>query len=172
MTDEMAGEGAAEPPKKKSGLVRMLLFVGLPIILLIGGAGAGLYFSGYLDSMLGVKPAGGADAKASKEPKEAVFLDLPDLLVNLNTPASKKTTCIKIVVSLQLESKEDEPKIVAIQPRIVDTFQTYLRELRPEDLRGSAGLYRLREELLLRVSAAAAPVKIDDVLFSQMLVQN
>ena len=40
------------------------------------------------------------------------------------------------------------PRIEAVMPRIVDNFQIYLRELRLEDLRGSAGIYRLREELL------------------------
>ena len=55
--------------------------------------------------------------------------------------------------------------------KIIDNFQTYLRELRIEDLRGSAGMYRLREELFVRVNAAAAPVKVKDVLFREMLVQ-
>ena len=56
-------------------------------------------------------------------------------------------------------------------PRVIDNFQTYLRELRLDDLKGSAGMYRLREELLVRVNAAAAPAKIKDVLFKEMLVQ-
>jgi flagellar FliL protein len=54
---------------------------------------------------------------------------------------------------------------------VVDLMQTYLREMRPEELRGSAGTYRLREELLVRASTAAAPAKVSDVLFTQMLVQ-
>ena len=40
-----------------------------------------------------------------------------------------------------------------------------------EDLRGSAGMYRLREELLMRVTEAAQPVRVHDVLFQEMLVQ-
>jgi flagellar protein FliL len=56
-------------------------------------------------------------------------------------------------------------------PRIIDNFQVYLRELRVEDLRGSGGIYRLREELLTRVNAATAPAKVVDVLFKEMLVQ-
>jgi flagellar protein FliL len=58
-----------------------------------------------------------------------------------------------------------------VLPRIIDNFQVYLRELRVEDLKGSGGMYRLREELLLRVNAAVAPAKINDVLFKEMLVQ-
>ena len=62
-------------------------------------------------------------------------------------------------------------RIAAMMPRIIDNFQIYLRELRVEDLRGSDGIYRLREELLARVNAAVAPVKVTDVLFKEMLVQ-
>jgi flagellar protein FliL len=74
-------------------------------------------------------------------------------------------------VSLELDSAADLPKLQAVLPRIIDNFQVYLRELRVEDLKGSAGMYRLREELLLRVNAAVAPAKINDVLFKEMLVQ-
>ena len=56
-------------------------------------------------------------------------------------------------------------------PRILDLFQTYLRDMRPEDLRGSAGTYRLREELIARGTIAVAPAHITDVLFTEMLVQ-
>jgi flagellar FliL protein len=171
MTDATGDDGTASaPPPKKRGMARLLLFILLPILLLVGGGGAGLYFSGYLDSMLG-KPPADADAKPDKTPHEVVFYDLTDdMLVNLNT-GGKKTSFLKMAVSLQLENKDDQPKVEAVKPRIIDTFQTYLRELRPEDLRGSAGLYRLREELLIRVNNAVAPTKVDDVLFREMLVQ-
>ena len=89
--------------------------------------------------------------------------------MNLNT-GGRKSTFLKIRISLELQ-KADIPKVESIMPRIVDNFQTYLRELRIDDLKGSAGMYRLREELLIRVSAAAAPTKIKDVLFKEMLVQ-
>jgi flagellar FliL protein len=70
-----------------------------------------------------------------------------------------------------LESEEDILRITEIMPRIIDNFQVYLRELRVEDLKGSAGMYRLREELLTRVSAAAHPIRVNDILFKEMLVQ-
>jgi flagellar FliL protein len=56
-------------------------------------------------------------------------------------------------------------------PRIMDAFQTYLRELRPSDLEGSAGLYRLKEELTRRVNASIAPARINAVLFKEIVVQ-
>jgi len=99
-----------------------------------------------------------------------VYYELPELLVNLNTD-ERKSSFLKIRISLEIEVPEDIPRIEQIMPRIVDNFQVYLRELRIEDLQGAAGMYRLREELLTRVSAAAAPIKVKDVLFREMLIQ-
>ena len=74
-------------------------------------------------------------------------------------------------ISLELRNPEDVPAIEAMMPRIIDNFQVYVRELRVDDLKGSAGIYRLREDFLTRVIAAAAPIKITDVLFKEMLIQ-
>ena len=54
---------------------------------------------------------------------------------------------------------------------MVDAFQVYLRELRKSDLEGSAGIYRLKEELRRRVNLAIYPAKIDSILFKEILVQ-
>jgi flagellar FliL protein len=169
--DVMDDAVEAAPAGKKSGRKRLILFIVLPLLLLAGTA-AGLYFSGVAQVLLGTKKeeALKTDTPAPPPVKEAVFYDLPDMLVNLNT-GGKRTNFLKISVSLQLDNKEDLPKVQAVQPRVIDTFQSYLRELRLDDLRGSAGLYRLREELLLRVNAALSPAKIDDVLFRELLVQ-
>jgi flagellar FliL protein len=62
-------------------------------------------------------------------------------------------------------------QIQPIMPRVMDAFQTYLRELRPSDLDGSAGLYRLREELTRRVNVSISPSRINAVLFKEIIVQ-
>ena len=100
----------------------------------------------------------------------AFFFEVPDLIVNLNT-SGRKSTFLKIKIALELEGSQDVDRINDVLPRIVDNFQVYLRELRVDDLNGSAGMYRLREELLRRVNLAARPVKVRDVLFKEMLVQ-
>ena len=74
-------------------------------------------------------------------------------------------------VSLQLGNAEDQPRLERLLPRIIDYCQVYLRELRLDELRGSAGTARLREELLRRISAALAPVQVTDVLFSEIFIQ-
>jgi flagellar protein FliL len=162
---EVPAQDAPPPPRRRKGLlIGAVGFVVLLIATLVT-----LYMTGFADKLLGHKPAE-AEKVAEAPPPPAVFFDLPDLLVNLNT-TGRKASFLKLSVSLELSHAEDLPKLQAVMPRIIDNFQVYLRELRVEDLRGSGGIYRLREELLARVSSAAAPIAIRDVLFKEMLVQ-
>lgn len=170
---EEEGEGGSSG--RRFGKRLLLLFVVLPLVLLIG-LGAGAFVSGLADPLLtkflGTPPDGeGHTAEVEvAETGPVTYYELPQMLVNLNNPG-RKSNFLKIVVSLEA-SGEDAPHILdKALPRIVDNFQVYLRELRVEDLRGSAGVYRLREELLFRVNAAVEDVKVTDVLFKEMLVQ-
>jgi flagellar FliL protein len=160
------GEGSLGLPEGKSGKKKLIMLVGVGVALLLV-MGAGAYFAGLLDRFIGHKEV----SAESAPPKPMVFFDLPDFLVNLNTTGNRKANFLKLTVSLQLESSEDTPRVASMMPRIIDNFQIYLRELRVEDLRGSEGIYRLREELLARVNVAVAPVKVHEVLFKEMLVQ-
>ena len=157
-----------EGESKSGGKKKLLIIVVLALFIVIGGAAAA-YFTGLLQPVIDII-TGGNGEEAAKEATPAVFYELPEMLVNINT-GGRKATFLKIKVALELENEADIPKVEAVMPRVVDNFQVYLRELRIEDLKGSAGMYRLREELLTRVSAAVAPVKVNDVLFKEMLVQ-
>jgi len=174
MTDRALDEDVETPPEgeeqaaPKSGGRRRLLIFGAAGLVLVVGSGSVLYYTGILNKLLGSHTT---EAKVeAPPPKPDVFFDLPDLLVNLNSNG-RRASFLKISVSLELEDQADVERLKAVMPRIIDNFQVYLRELRVEDLRGSSGIYRLREELLARVNAAAAPVKVKDVLFKEMLVQ-
>ena len=163
------GEGGDDSGQK--GKSKAIILISAVLLLVVGGTGAA-YFTGLLDPLIRMM-SGPADATKSAErnvPQETVFYDLPELLVNLNN-ADRRSTFLKIRVSLELASAQDIPKVEAVIPRIIDNFQVYLRELRVEDLKGSAGMYRLREELMTRVAAASAPARVNDVLFKEMLVQ-
>ena len=166
VAEEQDATGSKRIPGKK-----LILFVVLPLILVIG-LGAGAYFMGYLDALMGKEtdPVAAEKQKLEKQRATAVFFDLPELLVNLNSPG-RRTNFLKISISLELPAEADIKQLEILMPRIVDNFQVYLRELRVEDLRGSAGIYRLREDLLRRVNEAAKPVKVNDILFKEVLVQ-
>lgn len=186
-------EGGASKGNKKK-----LILILVPFLLLIGG-GAGLYFTGMLDQLLGKEPPAaeaGAEAghsaeteKEGEEKKEVkkeegegkaegehgegvagpAFLKVPDLIVNLASDGQPRY--LRLSIQLELKNEIDLKAVEAVLPRVVDQFQTYLRELRVQDLRGSKGMYRLQMELLSRVNAAAAPTEVKDVLFQEILIQ-
>jgi len=156
------GEGGK---KKFSG--KKLLIILVPVLLLTIGGGAA-WFLGFFG---GKEEHHEEQADAAPPPPPPTMIyDLPDLLVNLSLAQRGRGNFIKLTASLEVV-EADVPEFEDAMPRIVDTFVTYLRELRPEDLRGSAGLMRLREEMLRRVQAAARPARVQDVLFREILVQ-
>ena len=164
---EAAGEdGKAAAAKNKFSLKLILILVGGLVAL--GGAWRRrlfLLFGGHS------KAEAAAEAGGPKV-KPVVFLDMPDVLVNLSSSgAGDRTQYLKVKVTLELPNEAMSAQIQPIMPRLTDAFQTYLRELRVTDLDGSAGLYRLKEELTRRVNASIAPSRINAVLFKEIVVQ-
>lgn len=157
-------EGKAAPAKRKLPLKMILMAVGgLVAVGGIGGGGYFFFFGGH----------GKAEAAAAVPmTKPVVFLDMPDVIVNLSsTGGGDRTQYLKVKVTLELPDQAMSAQIQPVMPRLMDAFQTYLRELRPTDLDGSAGLYRLKEELTRRVNASIAPSRINAVLFKEIVVQ-
>jgi len=191
---EGGADGDLEEVKK--GGKKKLIMILLPLLLLLGGGG-GAYYMGYLDSLLGVEAEESdegehdehaeddghgkkEDSHAKKddghgdghggEGGDSAFLEIPPMIVNLNTQDGTPRY-LRLTIQLELEDPSDKDAIQAVMPRVVDQFQTYLRELRDSDLRGSAGVYRLQMELLWRVNQAVEPIEVKDVLFQEILIQ-
>jgi flagellar FliL protein len=112
----------------------------------------------------------GAAGNAPRVPGAPIFAELPDIIANLNG-GPRRTVYVKLRARLELAKPEDEALVQAAMPRLLDLFQTYLREMRPEELRSSAGTYRLREELMARANIALAPARAQDLLFTEILIQ-
>jgi flagellar protein FliL len=159
--DDKPEDDAEQPavkPKKK--LPIKLIGIAAAAVLALGGIGyAGLHFFGSHEST------------AAAAVKPAIFVDLPDVLVNLSNAGSDRTQYLKVKVVLELPDPNLVAQIQPLMPRVMDAFQTYLRELRPTDLDGSAGLYRLKEELTRRVNVVVAPNHVTAVLFKEIVVQ-
>ena len=182
---EMEEDGAEgeELERTKVDGKKLVLFILLPVLLL-AGVGAGLYFTGLLDPLIGggeqaAEGDGHGDAVADAhgdghgengEGDAGTFYDIDDMMVNLNSPG-RQPRFLKMSISIEMEKPSDVARLEQLLPRVRDQFQTYLRELRVEDLQGSAGIYRLRQELLARVSEAVYPAQVRDVLFREMLIQ-
>jgi flagellar FliL protein len=153
-------EDESAQPKRK--LPIKLIIITVIGVLVLGGAGT----AGYL--MFG----GSKEIKAAAAPaKPPTFVDVPEVLVNLSNVGTDRTQYLKVKIVLEIPDATMQPQIQSSMPRVMDAFQTYLRELRPTDLDGSAGLYRLKEELTRRVNAAISPSRVSAVLFKEIVVQ-
>jgi flagellar protein FliL len=158
-------DGADAPKKKLSG--KKLIIILIPVLLLLAGGGAA-YFLGFIG---GKEPEQEEAAEQPPPPPPpSMIYPMPDILVNLNTAPTARGAFVKLTSTIDLV-EEDVTLFEDALPRVIDTLITYMRELRPEDLRGSAGLVRLREELLARIKVSAAPARVNDVLFREILVQ-
>jgi len=168
------GEGGDAPKqgfvKKLLGNKKMLIIVAAAALLVVGGGGAGAFFllSGHKDEK-GAKTAEGKPRPPIVAPQVA-FYDMPDIVVNIQS-ADGNPAYLKLGVALELTGADEKAGIQPLMPRVVDQFQGYLRELRVDDLKGSAGVLRLKEELLRRINVATAPFAVKDVLLKEMIVQ-
>jgi flagellar FliL protein len=166
MADNEAAEGgaaegtqSAAAPKNKLKLV----IIAVLALALIGG-GAAAYFLFFSHS--------GEEKHAEAPPaKPPAFVEVPDMMVNLVGSPGERVQYLKVKVVLEVKEEKQIEAIKPSMPRVTDIFQTYLRELRPSDLNGSAGLFRLKEELTKRVNAAVAPIPVSAVLFKEIVVQ-
>jgi flagellar FliL protein len=157
------GEPDVEPSAKPASRFPLkLIAMAVAGVTVLAGIGVGGYML-----LAGHKEASPAAGVA----KPAVFLDVPEVLVNLANVGGERTQYLKVKIVLELPDASLTQHIQTVMPRVMDAFQTYLRELRPTDLDGSAGLYRLKEELTRRVNVAIAPGRINAVLFKEIVVQ-
>jgi flagellar FliL protein len=153
-------DGQTGAKKKTKKTLIIILLIALSIC---GGVGA------YIMTKKKKKPEG-----EEEKPKEAavktVFYDMDEIIVNLNTNG-KGVSFLKLRLTLEVTKAADIKALDELMPKIQDALQLYLRELRPIDLQGSVGLYRLREEILLRINKVVYPAQVSDILFKDVLVQ-
>ncbi|HEY3680012.1 MAG TPA: flagellar basal body-associated protein FliL [Bradyrhizobium sp.] len=155
-----AADGAAPAPKGKLKLI--IAAVGV-VAVLGGGAGWFFFFRHHGEEQ--------QHAEAQKPVKPPSFIEVPDMMVNLVGQPGERVQYLKVKLTLEVKEEKQVEAIRPTLPRVIDLFQTYLRELRPIDLNGSAGLFRLKEELTRRVNAAVAPNEVSAVLFKEIVVQ-
>jgi flagellar protein FliL len=159
------GEAASAAPANGALNKKRILFasIGLAMAASVGGAG-------YVFLMPTRPQAAGEENAASRQP--VGFLELREILVNLAPETgNNRTKLLRLKLALEVKDPKLIPQIQPLLPRVEDTFQVFVRELRASDLDGSGGLYHLREELLRRVNYAVYPAKVEAVLFKELVVQ-
>lgn len=159
-----AAEGGEAP---KPGGKKKLIMIGGAVVLLAALGGGGWFF------FLSKPSAEQLAAEAAKLKKPVSFVEMRDLMIGMSAgaPQQERQPMMKIKVVLEVADAKLSDEIRPLLPRVEDAFQVFMRELRPSDLEGSAGIYRLKEELLRRVNLTVHPAKVDAVLFKELLVQ-
>jgi flagellar FliL protein len=189
-------EADGEAPAKKK-LPILFIAIGAAVVVLLGGGGAAFLLmqpkpaaaegehgeekaaehgkkeekkGGHGEKKEGEGAADPSAGVISEGPDGVTFYTLPDMVVNIQS-SDGKPTFLQLKLTLEMHDAELATTLQGQAPRMQDMFQGFLRELRPEDLAGSAGSYQLRTEILRRVNLIAAPGKVDAVLIEKMLVQ-
>ena len=152
-------DGAKEEGKKK--LPMMFIAIGA-VVLILGGAG-GAYF-------MGLFGGGPMDQKKADIQAPSIYFDIPEMVVNLAS-GRKRPQYLKLKIAIEADSQENIDALTPKMPRIQDMFQIYLREMRRSDLEGSAGVYRLKNELMRRINITIHPAEIKRVLFKEIIIQ-
>jgi flagellar FliL protein len=157
LADDLAeeGEGKEKAPAKSKKKLFLYGGGGLGVLLLVIGSYF-MFFTG--------------KSADKQEVVKSVYFDLPEMTVNLSA-TSERPQYLRVKITLEMSDSKVQDAVKTAMPRVIDAFQVHLRELRAVDLEGSAGLYRLREELMRRINVAIAPTKIRAVLFKEVVVQ-
>jgi flagellar FliL protein len=154
--EEQAALDAKNKKKKK------LIIIGAAVatVLLAGGGGGAFWW-------FKMRTHAEDEVKVAEKP---IFYTMPEMIINLSAPG-KQASFLKATIILELPKALDAVTVEAELPRLMDAFNTYTRELRPSDMAGTAGITRLREELLLRANKVLDPIKVNDILFKEIVVQ-
>lgn len=159
---ETEEEESQEEDAPKGGRKKLFIIIGAALALVLIGGGAAYFF---------LFSGGDPDEEMVAAAPPTYFFDIPPMTVNLANSGDGDEQFLKLTVALELK---DEATVAIIEPRMAlvrDAFQVYLRELRRSDLEGSAGIFRLKEELRRRVNLAIRPAEIQSILFKEILVQ-
>ena len=186
---EVAEGAEGEAPAKKKLPLKMMLIAGAAALVVLGGGGtAAFMFLGPKADSAAEKGDHGKDKKKDKKkgekegkegekgsaqvregPNGVVFYTMPEVVVNMQT-ADGRPTFLKLKLTLELPDADAVEELDPNMPRLQDMFQSFLRELRPEDLSGSQGSYQLRMEILRRVNLVISPSRANAVLIEEMLI--
>ncbi|MFK7866794.1 MAG: flagellar basal body-associated FliL family protein [Alphaproteobacteria bacterium] len=171
--DDDDDDGEGEPKKSIIGKRLILILVAVAVIII--GAVLGIaYMMGWLDDLFNLKPQTIEEAALERgdAPVNDIgfFYSLEEISVPIQS-SGNRSRFLKLNLVLELEAESDIAFVEQVMPRITDNLLVFLRELRVSEMEGSQGIYRVREELLRRINAALSPIKIKDVLFSNIAIQ-
>ena len=155
------------PEKKRKPSRKQLIIAGVgAAVLAIGGGSAGYMFlsGGSHDAETQGTAQSGHDTPAVS------YVDVPPMMINLRTPDGAPHM-LKLRFMLVPAAGTNAEALKKKLPAILDAYQPFLRELRPEDLGGSAAVFRIKEEMLMRANMAAGAGSVSDILIQDLVQQ-
>lgn len=169
---EEGADGEAAKGGRKLPPLKILIPIVAVLVLAIGGGVWFFLLKGKGENAAEGGHGGHGEPAAAAKPagKPVAFHELPDITVNI-AGTTGRTQYLRMKIVLEAPDTATVEVIKPVMPRITDAFQVHLREMRQSDLEGTAGIYRLREELTRRVNIAIAPARINAVLFKEIVVQ-
>jgi len=158
--------------KKKGGKGKLIIIIVVAALVVLGGTGGGLFYMGFLDSMLGIEQEEGEDASHEEEPIELgtpIYYEIPEFVADLKVNECR-APFLKLSLTIQID-QNDKAIVDERQPKIIDRIQMHLREQERQDLVGEAGAESLRADIVLIIDATIKPSKVQNVLFKSMVLQ-
>ncbi|MGF1457237.1 MAG: flagellar basal body-associated FliL family protein [Alphaproteobacteria bacterium] len=148
-----------------AGLGLIALAMGAVVAGVFAGGGQRA-FDAWTDQLIAALPFKEDAAPGASGPTSTVF-NLPTLIVNRNGAAGGH-----LRVRLALVTGPDTvDAVVRSQPYLLDILNAYLPELTDTDLRGSAGLTRMRLDLRHRFNLILDRDAVSDVLIQELLIK-
>lgn len=160
---------------------KLILFIVLPLLLLIGAA-LGALVAGLVPgvNIPGLTPAHktvekkmedqGAPSSSKPSPVGAVSYVLNEFVVNVNT---NRTYPVFLLLSLAVEMANENvrPIMVSQEPRIRDAMIVYLSGLTPNELNGYDGIQRVRDHAWQVLKTFIDPKNIVNVQIMKLTVK-
>lgn len=169
-SEEGEGEGKASGGLKGLGRKKLLIIIVIAV-LVVASAGAGAFFLLAMKSEPEISAEQQAAAEiAAQQPLKTAYYPLDEILVDLVSPGNT-SRLMRLKLNIELKRETDVPRFEQVVPRVIDDLNVFLRQLRVDDMKGSAGVFMLKENLLNRVMQAAEPVEIKDVLLQEVVIQ-
>lgn len=180
-TETEPAEGEKPETEKPKGKKKLFLLAAAGALVLAGGGGAAFFFLGSSGGGGAQEEQGAPAEKAAAHSggeasghggeeagQAAEFVDVPPMVVNLRSPDG---VARYLKIHFMLVPGPNAAELDKQLPRVLDSYQSFLRELRPEDLAGSAAVFRIKEELLSRANEALGEGSVEDVLIQDLIQQ-
>ncbi|WP_114815252.1 flagellar basal body-associated protein FliL [Paraburkholderia kururiensis] len=167
MATTTAPQAAAATPAK-SGKMKRILVIAVIAILAAGVAGGATWF--FMSRHAGTPAA----PTPAPPPAPPVFFALEPMTVNLQSDDGE-THYLRIGLTLKLADQKTQDKLTEHMPEIRSRVLLALSNKHPQDLAPLEGKRALAEELKKLIEqpteTGSAPVHVQDVLFTEFVVQ-